>query len=76
MTFEQFKATVNRFVKDRVNPGHFVSAVLANDLYQAVKYADEESRENLSTFVLWVYNEVPANLCFSYENLRKHIMGG
>jgi hypothetical protein len=40
--------------------GDFVTAVLENDLHNAVGRADHKSLAALSSIVAWVYNEMPA----------------
>ena len=40
--------------------GHFLTAVLTNDLKEAIARADFESEESLGRLVRWLYNEAPA----------------
>lgn len=46
-----------------VNPGSFLTAVLSNDLKQAVSRADTINRYCLPDYIKFLYNHVPA-LCW------------
>lgn len=50
-----------RYVVDHVQPGDFLSAVICNDLTEAVGRADSENLPLLATYVRWFYNVPPAN---------------
>lgn len=42
-------------------PGHFLTAVLSNDLKEAFARADEQSRAGLFALVSFLYNDAPAS---------------
>jgi len=42
--------------------GHFVNAVLDNDLRDAFARADEESEKALRNIVMWLYNVAPGSM--------------
>lgn len=73
MTEQAFKDSVRRYVDQKVRPGRFVRAVLANDLFSAVQSADPESLQLLPTFMDFVYNEIPSNVWGSYHVLADHL---
>ena len=71
MTEEAFRESIRVYLVDRVMPGRFIGAVLANDLQMAALHADPESGALLREFALIVYRDVPAGACGSWEALHK-----
>ena len=57
---EHIKGGIERFVFHGLLPGHFLTAVLTNDLIEAVNRADDESLDHLGPIVKFVYNEIPS----------------
>lgn len=53
--------------------GHFVNALLENDLVLSVRYADPDNRRRLDEYVLYLYNEIPANCWGSPEKIKGHL---
>ena len=41
--------------------GDFLTAVLSNDLWKAVAYADDDSMKSLKFIVMFIHNELPNN---------------
>ena len=66
---------LERWVKHRERPGHFLSAVLANDLSNAVGYADAENLRALASYVGWLYNEAPGACWGSAEKVAAWAAG-
>lgn len=54
------------FAVDGVAPGHFVRAVLENNLYSAFAHADRTSKAALPDILAFVLNRMPA-VCHSTE---------
>ena len=54
------KGDIERYVFYGLLPGSFLTAVLTNDLIEAVNRADEESLTHLGPIVKFVYNEIPS----------------
>lgn len=73
---QRTKETIDDYVSKRWRPGHFVGAVLANDLFGATGSADLENRRALFEIVAYVYNEVPHTCWGSYEVVNKWLAGG
>lgn len=48
------------YVVEHRKPGHFLTAVLENDLRESVGHADERNEEALSEWVMLLYNYVPS----------------
>lgn len=61
------KETIDNYVTKRWKPGHFVGAVLANDLKGAVAAADRDNQAALIEIVRYVYNYLPHTCWGSYE---------
>ena len=40
--------------------GHFISAILENDLVEAFNRADETNTAIMRTYVMWLYNDAPS----------------
>ena len=51
---------MERYIEHGVPPGHFLTAVLTNDLRGACERADDVNRHLLWEIVGWLYNEAPA----------------
>lgn len=65
--------SLTRYTHDGVPTGDFLRAVLANDLQGAIARGDIENLAILPAITRFVWNEVPANICGSYEAVRAHI---
>jgi hypothetical protein len=60
---------MEEYVNDRRKPGHFLCAVIQNDLAQAVGRADEHSIKVLRDIVGWFFNKAPAACWGSKERM-------
>lgn len=56
-----------------IHPGHFLSAVISNDLAEAVARADAENQRRLVQWVKWLYNEAPSTCWGSPDRLRQWV---
>lgn len=65
--------SIVRYVEQKAPPGQFVSAVLANDLEEAVGRADARNARGLAWLVAFVYNNVPGNLWRSRDAIKDHL---
>lgn len=50
---------IERYIVQGIPPGSFLTAVLSNDLKEAVARADHENQESLVNWVKFLYNHVP-----------------
>ena len=50
---------IERYVEYGVRPGSFLTAIIENNLVQAVGQADEENMQNIPAFVDYFYNMAP-----------------
>jgi len=68
---EHMRSVMKRYIEERIPPGDFLEAVLANDLFGAVRRADEINRAALHRYPLWLYNHAPP-LCYgTREKVQK-----
>lgn len=58
---------LNRYGKNGIVPGGFLTAVLKNDLFSAVGRADSENQKALVYICRYIYNELPHD-CWGNEN--------
>jgi hypothetical protein len=61
--------TVIRYFDEHLPPGHFLTAVLAGDLFEAIARGDEHNVRALKGYSVWLYNFCPGrpNGWGSYE---------
>ena len=62
--------SINDYVEHKLEPGSFVTAVLANDLKGSFGRADHENLGAMFQICCYVYNEIPASCQGSYEKVR------
>lgn len=59
-----------RYLVHRIRPGHFLNAVIASDLREAIGRADPDCQRGLASIVLFLAQVAPANSWGSYEALE------
>jgi hypothetical protein len=64
---------ITRYVENGISPGHFLMAVLENNLSEACGRADDENMENLPAYVGYLYNETPSQCHGSPEKVHAWI---
>ena len=62
--------SIDRYVKGKIPPGGFLSAVIANDLLAAVQRADDTNLRVIPAYVAYLHNHAPANRWGSEENFK------
>jgi hypothetical protein len=62
---------LRNYIECHVEVGHFLTAVLSNDLCNAVGHGDPESIATLAQLVRWLYNEAPGPCWGSPEAVRE-----
>lgn len=67
---ETFRGGIERYLRAKINPGHFLSAVLKNDLMEAFNRGDETSLRELRGLMVFLYNDVPYKAWGSDERVR------
>lgn len=74
-TFRQYQirpnmmGAIQRYIEHRIPPGSFLTAVIENNLSEAVGRADDENCANLPAFVAYFYNEAPG-MCWGSREKR------
>ena len=61
---------IRRYIESGIHPGDFLTAVICNDLHEALGRADEENLKNLPAYGAYFYNEAPSN-CYGSRILMK-----
>ena len=63
-------AGIKRYVENRIRPGHFLTALLSNDLSGTFNRADGTNEPLIRDWVVWVYNEMPFHMVGSREKVE------
>ena len=64
------QAAIQRYIDYGIDPGHFLSACLANDLMKAMGHADYWSRELLPVICAYIYNRIPMDCWGDWETVK------
>jgi hypothetical protein len=64
---------VNRYVRDGDMPGDFLTAVICNDLREAIARADDHNQVNLPAYIAYLHNEAPGQCWGSREKMNAWI---
>ena len=75
MVHPRIQAAIERYVRDRIKPGSFLTAVLENDLQYAIACGDDESIRNLKDIVTEVYCRQPPDCCGSRQAVEDWLLG-
>jgi len=67
---EGIKVGILRYVEYRIPPGSFLTAVLNNDLQNAIFRADAESLKTLPLVVQWFHDHKPD--LYGADNFKRH----
>ena len=67
---QRMVGAMRRYLEHGLVPGHFLTAVLSNDLMEAAGRADDENRAALFDWVKWLYNEAPRGSFGSPEAVK------
>ena len=66
---QHLKDSFDRYVSHGILPGGFLTAVLENNLTEAVGRADTHNLANIRGIVAYAYNEIPADCWGSPEKI-------
>lgn len=61
---------ITNWIEHGIVPGSFLSAVIRNDLREAVGCADDTNIRNLPAYVGYFYNEAPSQCWGSFEKVE------
>lgn len=67
---------LKRYVFKGISPGHFLTAVIENDLREAVGRADDDNIHVIPAFIFILYNFCPADCWGSREKMNKWVQAG
>jgi hypothetical protein len=70
---ESLRDGAKNWIEHGIEPGHFLSAVIQNNLVESFKRADNENVNRMLEIVYWWYNEAPSNCWGSKEKFDKWI---
>lgn len=70
---ERIAKAIDGYLQRGEVPGHFLQAVIRNDLAAAVGRADDENLANLSAIVTYFYNAAPSPSWGSPEKMTEWI---
>ena len=62
---------IRRYIDDRIPPGHFLEAIISNNLREAVGRADDENIKNIPAYVSYFWNEAPSSCWGSVEKMNE-----
>ncbi len=61
---------VRQYIENRIPPGHFLTAVICNNLKEAFARADGSNSAAVHDWVRWFYNEAPSGCWGSPDAMR------
>ena len=64
---------VNRYILNGDTPGDFLTAVITNDLREAIARADDHNQVNLPAYIAYLHNEAPGQCWGSPEKMTAWI---
>lgn len=67
----RMQEALRRYVVQGIKPGNFLTAVITNNLRNAVGYADEENLPLLKLYVQWFYNVAPGGCHGTAANMQE-----
>jgi len=67
---------MSRYLEHGISPGHFLTAVISNDLKECVARADEQNMYLLPQYVKFLYNGVPGGCWGSQHKFDTWIESG
>jgi hypothetical protein len=56
---EHMRESLKNYIEHGIQPGHFITAVLSNDLKGAISRADSINQLALADYIRWLYNYAP-----------------
>lgn len=70
---DELEDALREYIDSGIRPGDFLTAVICNDLVQAVAKADDTNMANLPAFASYLYNEAPRQCWGSDEAMKRWI---
>ena len=73
---EHMHGAIVRYIVHGIPPGDFLSAVISNDLFEAIGRADDKNIKRIDAFVKYFYMEAPAQSHGSERDVERWIERG
>jgi len=70
---EDLYGALERYLNNGIMPGSFLTAVLQNNLCEAIGRADHMNQPNLHNIVGYIYNHLPSNSWGSPEKVKEYL---
>ena len=70
---EYMMDALTRYIEKGIPPGDFLTAVLTNDLYEAISRSDDTNLHCIPAYVGYLYNEAPSQCWGSKAKMDKWI---
>lgn len=70
---DHLRTSMQSYIEQGVRPGHFLTAVLENNLLESFKRADGTCVARMHRIVTWLYNELPGNVWGSPAMVEAHL---
>ena len=67
---QRFIGSLKRYSEAKIPCGHFLTAILENDLLDTINRADEDAIKIIPELVKYVYNELPMECWGSPEKVK------
>lgn len=71
---EWMKYDIDNYVKKRVEPGQFLTAVLENNLFESVSRADPESLIHIADLCKYINNKIPSECWGSKDKVSSWLI--
>jgi hypothetical protein len=68
---EHMHGAVLRYILDGLDPGHFLSAVIKNNLFESFMFADHKNIKMIRQYVELFYNYAPSD-CWKSEEAKQN----
>lgn len=65
---------ITHYIMEGIGPGHFLTAVISNDLFEAVSRADNTNKHLLDRYIMFFYNYAPTGCWGSPSNFEDWLM--
>lgn len=65
---------INRYIHEGIKPGSFLTAIICNDLTEAVAQADANNLSDIPAFVSYFYNETPSPCWGSADKMNNWLL--
>ncbi len=70
---ERMMGGIKRYIENGIVPGSFLTAVIQNNLREAVGQADDENLKNIPAYVSYFYNEAPSGCWGSKKKMEEWV---